>query len=181
MPDMPESISKGPILRAFDRLTTPQMQQLLSALQVNGENSDIPAVLDSLNMLTTEQKDHLRHDWFGSWWPNSQPVQPIIARGMMTALEKAISIDKPLDCYWVCSTGHHEMGHQETKVGMDGAIEMAVMWTDCHVTVLIHTPGGGMNSIQDQPLTQAEPIFVIARGDNNVIGVFQPMSRPDQP
>ena len=73
----------------------------------------------------------------------------------------------PLDCYWVCSTGHHDAGHGTHPDGVDGAIEVGVMWTDCHVTVLIHTPAGGENSIDSRPLTEEEPIIVVARDDHD--------------
>jgi hypothetical protein len=154
------------------------MQTLLDALNVNGENSDIAQVLDNAGMLTPAEKTHLQQDWFQNWWPNAQPVQPIIARGFITALETAIDKGLPLDCFWVCNTGHHEM-EMHHPAGEDGAIEVAVLWSDCHVVVLLHTPGGGMNSIQDAPLTVPEPIKVIARDNNGVVGVFQPMARDD--
>jgi hypothetical protein len=178
---MPESVSKGPILKRLDEASTNQnlMQQLLDALEVDGENSDIAAILDAKGLLTPDEKTHIQNDWFSNWWPNAQPVQPILARGFIVALETAIEKGVPLDCYWVCSTGHHEMEHHESPHGSDGAIEVNVLWNDCHVTVLIHTPGGGMNSIQDAPLTVAEPIKVIARDANGSIGVFQPMARDD--
>lgn len=181
MPDMPEAVSKGPILKRLDDASKDKakLQALLTELLVDEENCDIPEILDRLHMITPEEKTHLRDDWFTNWWPNSQPIQPIIARGMIVALETAIDKNLELDCYWVCSTGHHDSEHHESMYGSDGAIEVAVMWSDCHVTVLVHTPGGGHNSIQDEPLTVAEPIKIIARDSNQVIGVFQPMARDD--
>src|SRR5919109_5430884 len=54
---------------------------------------------------------HLRKHWFpedpyayGAWWPEWQPIEPILRRGCISALEEAQKHDWPIDGYWV-STG----------------------------------------------------------------------------
>ena len=182
MPDMPESVSKPAILKNIDNLTAQQMSQLLTDFEVKGDLTDIAEVMDKHGLLTPNEKKHLQLDWFSSdgkgWWPKRQPIQGILARGFITALQVALSDSQkplPLDCYWVCSTGHHDMDHmKEGPRGMDGAIEVAVMKSDCHVTALIHTPGSGKSRVKQTGTMHPEPIAVVAKDATGHIGVFRP-------
>jgi hypothetical protein len=57
---------------------------------------------------------------------------------------------------------------------MEGAIEVAIMKNQRQVTVLIHTPGGGINSVIVQhPVYIPEPIWVVAMDASGMVGVFQ--------
>jgi hypothetical protein len=183
MPDMPESVSKPAILKNIDQLKPKQMSQLLAAFEQRGDKTDIAEVMDKHGLLTPNEKKHLQLDWFNSggkgWWPKRQPIQEILARGFITALQAALSDPKkplPVDCYWVCCTGHHDKDHtaDEGPRGIDGAIEVAVLKSDRHVTVLIHTPGGGKSSVPQSGPMHPEPIAVVARDANGLVGVFRP-------
>jgi hypothetical protein len=188
MPDMPQSVSKGSILGGIDALSKDhtKLKALLAALRALGNGPGLLGVMTSHLTLSAEERKHLQDDWFGHWWPLRQTdIQQILTLGFITAIEKVLSLpghhDEPaaLDCYWVCTTGHHDEDHGTHDDGVDGAIEVGVMWTDCHVTVLIHTPSGGKNSIDDRPLTEKEPIIVVARDghDNNKVKAFRAMMR----
>jgi hypothetical protein len=58
------------------------------------------------------QEAHLRKHWFpkdpnayGAWWPEWQPIEPILRRGCIKALEAAQQHNWPIDGYWI-STGN---------------------------------------------------------------------------
>ena len=159
MPDMPQSVSKGPMLARLDAFSksAENLIALRDALNVGGEASDLVQILQAHIGLSDDEKNHLEKDWFNrdgdGWWPKRQPIRPILARGFMVAVSAALAPTQdgkdalPLDCYWTCDTGHNEpghmAGHQSHPQGDDGAIEVAVMWSSRQVTVLIETPSPG--------------------------------------
>lgn len=197
MPAMPQSVAKGPILTRFDQFS--QSRANLLALKANlavaGESSNVVAILNSHNLLTPDEANHLERDWFDrdgdGWWKARQPIQPIIAKGFIEAIDKALEPMTgqealPLDCYWVCDSGHNEPGHiaehESHPQGEDGAVEVAVMWNSRQVTVLIQTPSPGISHFPLGDLVP-EPIKVIAQknppgGDRTII-VVQPMAHAD--
>ncbi|MEK7247002.1 MAG: hypothetical protein AAB092_00870 [Chloroflexota bacterium] len=198
MPEMPQSVAKGPILTRFDQFSqsAANLQDLKANLAVDGESSNVVAILNSHNLLTADEANHLERDWFDrdgdGWWKTRQPIQPIIAKGFIEAIDKALEPTitgqeaLPLDCYWICDTGHNEPGHIEAHLshpqGEDGAVEVAVMWNSRQVTVLIQTPSPGISHFPLGDLVP-EPIKVIAQknppgGDRTII-VVQPMAHAD--
>lgn len=189
MPDMPQSISKGALLTRIDKFSKnpDNLRAILPELEARGD-TELVAILDSHNLLAADEKLHLANDWFNAtgqgWWLARQPIQPIINLGFIEAIK--IALDKrdhdgkplALDCFWVCSTGHNDHDHHDMPGGMPGAIEVGVMWSDCCVTVLLHTPGGGP-APAGRILDVDEPIKVIAKKDGNV-QVFDPKTHKDE-
>ena len=66
MPAMPQSVAKGPILSRFDQFSqsAANLQALKTNLAVAGESSNVVAILNSLNLLTADEANHLERDWF---------------------------------------------------------------------------------------------------------------------
>lgn len=197
MPDMPQSVSKGPILTRFDQFSRSpaNLIALKENLAVAGEGSNLVAILNSHNLLTADEANHLERDWFDrdgdGWWPTRQPIQPIIAKGFIEAIDKALEPTMtgqealPLDCYWVCGTGHNEPSHladhAQQPQGMDGAIEVTVLWSSRQVTVLIQTPSPGVSHFPAGDMIP-EPIRVIAQRNppqDRTIIVVEPLAHAD--
>ncbi len=125
---------------------------------------------------TKAEADHLRNDWFKAWWPNAQPVEPIIREGLITAMKVAIhkpgEVEEdeweereeplPIDFYWVCHPGHSKASPEQSSTAPpsspDDRVEVTVSWSDHQVTVIIHTPDARRGQG-----TVPEPMFVVNR------------------
>lgn len=108
MPGVPsEVISKGSGLVKVDaQLNNPAgRQELLHKL------SDLPpdqdrteaylAILQTVCNFTPGETNYLRRWWFSpqGFWPNQYPVEPVIRRYMIKAIE--VAGDLPIDTYWL--------------------------------------------------------------------------------
>jgi hypothetical protein len=178
MPDMPELVSKGSILKRLDASSHDPawLQRVLDDLTAS---VDVADVAEQHGLVNQAEKQHLITDWFTNWWPDAQPVEPIVAQGFKVAIGEALKRELPLDCYWLCEPGHDD-NHQHPPSGGEGTVEVAVCWSDQQVTVMINTPGPGDLSIPPVPATVDEPILVVKRigGPNGSIVIRQPKHRP---
>ena len=183
MPDMPQSVSKGPILARLDEFSrsADNLRRLRDSLDVAGEASDLVQILQDHIGLSADEKNHLEKDWFNrdndGWWPKRQPIKPVMARGFIVAVAAALRPTQdnkdslPLDCYWVCGTGHNEDSHGGDMTahdhGMDGAVEVNVMWSAQQVTVLLHTPGGGISHFPPGDMVPEPVIIAFAKSETD--------------
>lgn len=189
MPDMPEGVSKGPILSDLGRLLSKSSHSTLvygwlsagqtvpQAMRNIAANPSMAAVY---RHLIGAAITHVENDWFQNWWTSSQPIEPIVNRGIRTAIEAA---DKkhglPVDCYWVCHTGHgypHEAAAAPQVSGHE--VEASVCWSAFQVTLTFHTPPPPTTT-PPSLLTVDEPILIVKRdpaNPSNVI-VVQPKAQ----
>jgi hypothetical protein len=165
MPDMPDHIAKGTILKRIDELSRdrPRLQQLHDALDV--PNPKLSAIALQFRLVSPSEQAHLLKDWFDSdsdrrWWENAQPVEPIVAAGFKLAIQQALDRNLPLDCYWVC------YGEREMRCCRD-QVEFNCCVSDQQVTVIIQTPAPELLSITRPAMTETDPIFVVKREDRN--------------
>src|SRR4051794_18930425 len=49
---------------------------------------------------------HLRTHWFNEWWPEQQPVEPILQQGLTEALTKARDLELPLQTLMMTGEGN---------------------------------------------------------------------------
>src|SRR2546425_7541706 len=122
---MPGYISKGCILENLDKACNgPDRDAFYKAL--NDESQPLFEIWKTFGVLEQQwQKDHLSQHWFNKdgWWkdlPGIQPVEPIMRRGLIKALDLAnkppqfdpsIQIKGPLpvDNYWICGGRRFQM------------------------------------------------------------------------
>ena len=168
MPDMPEHIAKGAILKRIDEFSRrrPNLERLLQALQTNPSVADVAM---DLELISPSEHRHLVDDWFNvnGWWQGAQPVEPIIAQGFILACQQALRHRLPLDCYWIC---YSEAGGRCCR----DTVEFFCGLNDRQVTVMIHTPAPEQ-VLPRPPLTETEPIYVVRRGETGDIETIQPM------
>jgi hypothetical protein len=181
MPDMPEVVSKGAILKKLDAfsLKKREMQNLLAELDASPD-PDVADIAARYGILGPDERLHLEVDWFQNWWPSAQPVRPIVAAGFRLAIREALALHLPLDCYWMCHTGHEDPAGgngSTTRTDTDGPVEIAVCTSLSQVTVMIHTPEPGRSVLPYVPPTVPEPIKVVKRVAGSIV-VRQPMHRP---
>ena len=169
MPSMPEVIAKPPILKNLDALS--QNATKLKALRSDLESSikDVATVGSEHGILkTVDEVLHIRNDWCFAWWPQAQPVEPILRKGLITAIDVAIrepgaESDRaeplPLDGYWVCHPGHPIQHTAQETPGTEG-VEVSVTWNARQVTIIFHTPE---TPYGDDTLTGKELIYVAKR------------------
>jgi hypothetical protein len=48
-----------------------------------------------------DRAEHLERHWFNEWWPEQQPVEPILQQGLIEALTKARDLELPLQALMV--------------------------------------------------------------------------------
>ena len=178
---MPDIISKGPLLKKLeDRYKDPDKLRLgLEALRKlpvwpAGNLADLGKDRGASNQ---KEADHLSSDWFKDWWPNAQPVEPIVRKGLITAMEVAIrdpddTKDRneplPIDVYWVCHPGHSGTSPEQSSAAPpsspDDRVEVTVSWSDKQVTLIIHTPEPPPRPGRPvPPLNVDEPIYIVKR------------------
>jgi hypothetical protein len=138
------NIFKGPVHARVDALVNHQdehgvfdkREAFLTALK--DWSRDYVQILVEYTELPNDQAVYLRNTWYNldpavGWWPEHQPIQPIIRQGLIKAIEVAMEDpdtkkkrNLPLDSYWV--------------LGRSDQFEVSVTWNNYQVTRLLFTP-----------------------------------------
>jgi hypothetical protein len=171
------NIFKGPIHARIDALVNHRDEHgvfdkrglFLDALRDWGQ--DYVQILQGHTEVPADQALYLRNTWYNQdpatgWWPEHQPIQPIIRQGLIRALEVAMQNpdtgerrDLPLDSYWI--------------IGRGDQFEAVVTWSNYQVTRLLITPPSPRPRALN-PLPAESSIYVIRRG-RDVVTVGQRM------
>ena len=138
MGGMPEIIAKGTILSRMDAFSTSEdLTAMLNALQTSPDPMDVIGA--NFNLLQTPAEvSHMRDEWFRTWWPWAQPVEPIIRQGVIQALNLAISTKLPLCFYWVCSPQYDDS--TDSSSTDNEPVEVTIGQSAQQITVIFHTP-----------------------------------------
>lgn len=183
MPDMPQTVAKGSILKRLDGVLSNQTSRapILAQLQAG---SPLLTIMSTANIVVTnDERTHVATDWFGSaWWPDAQAgvgaIEQLLRAGFIDAINKANELGVPIDTYWICHPGHgHSADHALQTPEEEQHVEVTVLWSAQQVTVIIHTPEPKAPSIPNAPRTIAEPIRVWFWA-NNQVEHDDPMHRP---
>ena len=167
---MPEVIAKAPTLKRLDALSKQvgKLKPFLDDLLTSPE--ELPIIAYKHKVATTaDEVSHLRNDWFFAWWPDDQPVEPIVRAGLITAIEVCLrepgaKADRakplPIDSYWVCHPAPSENAAGGEYKTESPPVEVSVTWSDQQVTMIIYTPEP---PYMEDVLTGKEPIIVVKR------------------
>lgn len=162
MPDMPGFIAKSTIFEKIDAYINESpaargatARQALTDSTLN----DLLKVAEELGIeLEPHEEQHLQQHWFDAasgWWQSSQPVEPIVRRGLLEAVKLVAEKGVPIDCYWACASGE---GHFETWV----------LESDAQVTLVVATPPTGVELPDDAKFKGEDPILASRRGSPRV-------------
>jgi len=131
----------------------PNYEESLRRLQ--GEATSAPTDLSQLanERVGAEAGRHFSADWLQSWWPEVQPVEPILRAGLIEAFKKGIAARLPLSALWVQAA--------------DSTFEIAISQSATQITLLVITPpvpsvGGGS---QDE----AGDVTLVSRRDGQIV------------
>ncbi len=109
MPMMPGMIAKGHILPKIDEWIAPDPRaRARQAERLLRDTQNFPTLIDVMDNLqppielSEPQQKHLTNDWFRDWWPDQQPVEPKVRRGLLEACVLARKLDRPFVLFWVC-------------------------------------------------------------------------------
>ena len=132
-------VSKGPIHTKVDALVNrrdgndafDKRAAFLDAITNHASTSDAYLqILRTQAGVSPEESDYLAKIWYntgpGGWWPQVQPIYPVLQQGLIKALEEA-GQDRLLDSYWM-------------PVGADTVIETIIVKSAVQVTRIIVTP-----------------------------------------
>jgi hypothetical protein len=155
MPGRPprEYIAKGAVHQKIDPLVNDtndpkRREALLTALK--DSSRDYVQILVEHAGVTAAEAAVLRRTWYNpnGWWPDHQPIEPIVRQGLIKSIELAMERSLPIDSYWVCG------GDQ---------VQVIVTCSNYQVTRLILTPP---ISPETAPATPGpiEPIWVVKQG-----------------
>jgi hypothetical protein len=173
---MSAHISKGPVHRAVDWVVNHQnrdgefdlRQRFLDDLGSNQDYLDL--LKEALSVFLRAEglpsqwadkraeflTNYLAEYWYGSWWPQHQPVMPLVRAGLIKAINVAnlVKPQLPLESQWVAA-GPHD--HPES------AFEVIVSRGDHQVTRLLLTPEPPMHA-DPRFLEELADIWVVKRG-----------------
>lgn len=170
MPEMPQFVAKGAILKKFDSFSEDRANLERLRTELSAPSPNIPDIAFNLGIATDLERQHLQDDWFGPnrWWSNLPDPTATLVTGLREAVEVALNPPAParadclpLHCLWIC---HHQACP---------CIKVAVTWSERQVNVVFWTPPAGVPSIPVGQRTIPEPIKVIT-----LDGVDQPIHVP---
>jgi hypothetical protein len=158
MTDWLVSWSDGPVkerilTRIDDFAQDPENLLALQSALITQQGTALTDILQSFNLISDSDADHLTVDWFGSHWWVSDP-SPILREGFVQAIETALHPPSggadflPLDCYWVA------------RDDANAGFSVAHSWTDRQVTVMIFTPPAGVPTAPPGSTVHLQPIKV---------------------
>ena len=177
---MPGVVSQGFILKTLGEVCSdhkPPLTGMLSQSQafladLKDEKQKLLALFIKYGIAKAEaEQEHLSQDWFNAltgWWPQAQPLEPLIRHGLIKALEVAArdpdtgAERKPrlsIAAYWICHPGSQPAAGS----GQEGEqVEVVVCWSDHQVTFIIHSPEPP-ERLPAHILTAKDPIWIVKR------------------
>ena len=96
---------------------------------------------------------HFADDWLGNWWPEAQPIEPVLRAGLVEALKRGLATRLPLCALWVQAT--------------DGAFEIGISQSDKQITLLFLTPPAP--SEPGGPPDEPGDVTIVSRRNGEVV------------
>jgi hypothetical protein len=132
-------VTKGPWISELNNRFggTPEhfMPNYRATLQILKGNGGAPSLAElAADRVGENLAGHFRDHWLQEWWPEAQPIEPILRAGLIEAIERGLAARLPLDALWVQAT--------------ERQFEIGIGQSSTQITLLILTPpapddGGG--------------------------------------
>lgn len=132
MATMQRRITRGPWISELDARFggtpdnfLPNYADALRRLQAgNGQQESMQALATA--RVGADAAQHFSDDWLGNWWPEAQPIEPILRAGLIEAFKKGLSARLPMSALWVQAT--------------EDQFEVGISQNSHQITLLILTP-----------------------------------------
>lgn len=157
--EMRRFFGKGPLLSAIDALSAGlDANALLGILPLLESSTEALATLALRFGLTSRDvARHLERDWFGGWWTELQPIEPIVRGGIAQAVRLSLFEPEsgaqrkqplPIDALWLS--------------GVD-RVEAGVAASPRQVTLVLFTPP--VPAAQEGSMHALDPVWMVHRGE----------------
>ena len=104
----------------------PNYQNALQQLEGDGTSAPPSMAQLAADRVGPEAAGHFNDDWLQNWWPEAQPIEPILRTGLIEAIKRGIAARLPLSAMWVQAT--------------DREFEIGIGQSATQITLLIITP-----------------------------------------
>lgn len=145
-------ISKGLVLKAIEKVTRERRADFLSALNnpSTTPGSDWITFLAQHGGLDPNAEDYFRTAWLATFWSPRYPVEAIVRRGLIEAIELANQQggSLPIDGYWIWT-------HDASK------FEVLIAPSPQQVTCIFLTPPTNSPPVNPAALTALAPLFAV--------------------
>jgi hypothetical protein len=100
-------MSKGPVLDRLDRAAsdTVLLAGMIDWLERYPQTPLVQMGREYGILTERWEARHLKRHAFRDWWPELQPIEPIVRAGILEALTQCRHHRLPLDSYWLCTGG----------------------------------------------------------------------------
>jgi hypothetical protein len=128
-PSLSSIIVKGVVHEKIEALVNNDpaaRQRFLTALKTSQQDY-VQLLVDNVGVTPSEEQ-FLRTYWYNlnGWWPDKQPIEPIVRQRLIEALELAVTGNLPIDSYHLIDSGNR--------------FDSVVVSSTCQITRLIVTP-----------------------------------------
>lgn len=123
-------ITRGPWVSELDRRFGGEPAQFIpnyeDALRRLGAESNTSLRDLAADRMGEEVAAHFNDDWLSSWWPEAQPIEPILRAGLIEALRLGLAARLPLHALWIQAT--------------DRDFEVGISQSASQITLIFLTP-----------------------------------------
>ncbi len=155
-------VSKGPPIQLLDQFFGgPTENYMLHYEEALAKlNSPVPVPLGALAeaRVGPEAASHFTQDWLTDWWPEAQPVGPILVQGLIEAITQAQAASLPMNFLWVTAASQDQF-------------EVGISASAVQVTVLFLTPlppGDPGPGVPDEPTGVT---LVLRNGNGDIVTI----------
>jgi hypothetical protein len=149
-------ITRGPWVSELDRRFggapeqfLPNYEDTLRRLEAQDTMTDLAA-----ERVGQDAASHFGDDWLGSWWPQAQPIEPILRRGLIEAMKKGLAARLPLSALWIQAT--------------DSEFEIGISQSATQITLLFITPPAP-SPVAGTPPTEPGDVMLVYRRDGAIV------------
>jgi hypothetical protein len=149
-------ITRGPWVSELDRRFggapeqfLPNYEDALRRLEAQDTMTDLAA-----ERVGQDAASHFGDDWLGSWWPQAQPIEPILRRGLIEAMKKGLAARLPLCALWIQAT--------------DSEFEIGISQSATQITLLFITPPAP-SPLPGTPPAEPGDVMLVYRRDGAVV------------
>jgi hypothetical protein len=151
-------ITRGPWVSELDRRFggaseqfLPNYEEALRLLEAQDQHTMTDLAAERVG---PDAASHFGDDWLGSWWPQAQPIEPILRRGLIEAMKKGLAARLPLSALWIQAT--------------DSEFEIGISQSATQITLLFITPPAP-SPVPGGPPTEPGDVVLVYRRDGAIV------------